>query len=132
MNQTVLVVDDDLDYLNVMEAQLSRAGFRVQTCDNVTSAESWLSDHTPDLVIVDLMMDNHDDGVTLCHAIKRVHPNLPIIMVTAVTSATGIEFDAHGSGTASWIKADALLAKPVRFEQLQRELTRLLKASPAT
>lgn len=132
MNQTVLVVDDDLDYLTVMQAQLQAAGYQVQTFDNVSAAETWLGDHTPDLVIVDLMMDNHDDGVTLCHTIKRSHPDLPIIMVTAVTSATGIEFDAPGGATASWIKADALLAKPVRFEQLQRELTRLLKTSATT
>ena len=43
-------------------------------------------------------------------------------MVSSVTSRSGLEFDAITDGERAWIKADAFLAKPVRFEQLQREI----------
>lgn len=39
-------------------------------------------------------------------------------MVTGVTGETGIEFDAATNEERAWIKADELLAKPVRPEQL--------------
>jgi hypothetical protein len=48
-------------------------------------------------------------------------------LVTAVTSETGLEFDAATEEERSWVKADAMLAKPLRFEQLLAELRQLLK-----
>jgi CheY-like chemotaxis protein len=63
----------------------------------------------------------------LCYRIKKQDPTIPVIMVTSVTSETGLDFDATTKEERSWIKADALLDKPVRFEQLQREMNRLLK-----
>ncbi len=38
-----------------------------------------------------------------------------------------MDFDAATDEERSWIKADAMLAKPIRFEQLKREIDRLLK-----
>ncbi len=58
---------------------------------------------------------------------KKKYPGMPVVLVTAVTSETGLEFDAATDEERSWVKADALLAKPVRFEQLKREIERLAK-----
>ena len=41
---------------------------------------------------------------------------------------TGVDFDLATRDERSWVQADAVLDKPVRFEQLQREIKRLLKA----
>ena len=49
-------------------------------------------------------------------------------MVTGVAHETGIKFEPGKQQEGGWIKADAVLAKPIRFEQLQRELERLLEA----
>jgi len=46
---------------------------------------------------------------------------------TAVASATGIDFRPKSATARAWVKADAILDKPVRFEQLTREISRLLK-----
>jgi CheY-like chemotaxis protein len=81
----------------------------------------------PDLAVVDLMMEDMDGGFVLCHRIKKLDPKIPVIMVTAVSSETGIEFDLASEKGKSWFKADALLTKPARFEQLKREIERLLK-----
>ena len=43
---------------------------------------------------------------------------MPVILVTAVASETGLDFDAATAEERGWIKADAVLDKPVRFEQL--------------
>jgi len=125
--KTVLLVDDDHDYLMQMQMQLEAAKFKVVTAESQKEAEELLADLRPDLAIVDLMMENMDGGFVLCHRIKRLNKAIPVIMVTAVSSETGIEFDAVGPGERSWLKADALLTKPVRFEQLKREIERLLQ-----
>jgi CheY-like chemotaxis protein len=65
----------------------------------------------------------------LCYHIKRKDPGIPVVLLTAVTHQTGLEFDAVTDEERSWVKADAMLAKPVRFEQLEREIERLLKGT---
>lgn len=124
--KTVLVVDDDLDYLTQMQMQLEADDFNVITAESQAEAEELLQDLRPDLAIVDLMMENMDGGFVLCYRIKKKDPSIPVIMVTAVSSETGLEFSNVSEDEKSWLKADALLTKPIRYEQLKREIENLL------
>lgn len=125
--KTILVVDDDVDYLYQQKVELEAAGYRVAEAASGNEAEKLLEKIHPDLVVLDLMMEEEDRGFSLCHAVKRRYPDVPVIMVTGVASETGIAFDATTAEERRWIKADALLDKPIRFEQLLREIRRLLK-----
>ncbi|MBN1154787.1 response regulator [candidate division KSB1 bacterium] len=125
-NKTLLVVDDDIDYLTQMKVNLIDAGFNVVTAEGQKKAEEYLEQNKPDLAILDLMMEEMDGGFALSYHIKKLDPSIPVIIVSAVNSEAGIEFDAVTKEERSWIKADAFLAKPVRFEQLVREINRLL------
>jgi two-component system OmpR family response regulator len=125
-NKTILVVDDDEDFRIQLEMQLKAAGYTVRMADGETAAHAILAEYKPDLAVVDLMMEETDGGFTLCHHIKRDYPGMPVIMVTAVASETRFEFDATTPDERSWVRADAVLNKPVRFEQLQAEIQRLL------
>lgn len=131
MSQLILVVDDDVDYLTQMRMQLEAKGYAVHTEDTAEAAKEWIKSNQPVLAIVDLMIEDFDAGFSLCHCFKDQHPNLPVVMVTGVAAETGIQFDASTRKDKSWIKADAVLNKPVRFEQLQREMNRLIKPGPA-
>ena len=125
--QRVLIVDDDADVLLQYRLQLEGAGFEVIEADSAQKAEHLLRGEAVDLAIVDLMMEEMDAGFTLCYAIKKKDPTIPIIIVTGVARETGMEFDTATHEERSWIKADAMLAKPIRGEQLMREIQRLLK-----
>jgi CheY-like chemotaxis protein len=125
-SRTVLLVDDDSDFLFQQKVQLEAAGFQVLTAAGQKQAEEILAQHRPDLAVVDLMMDNPDTGFTLCYRIRKKDPTIPVIMVTSVNSDTGLEFDMGTDEERSWIRADALLSKPIRFEQLKGEIDRLL------
>ena len=122
----VLLVDDDEDFLFQHRIQLEAAGFEVATAASRREAEEKIQDFRPELAILDLMMEHHDDGFVLLHRLKRTFPGLPVILVTAVTSETGLVFDPSSPEERAWIGAEAVLAKPIRFEQLQREIDRLL------
>ncbi len=127
MSKRILLVDDDVDYLAGMQVQLESLGFEITTAENIAEGMEAISSNPPDLAIVDLMIEEQDDGFCLCYAIKKRDPSIPVIMITAVLSETGFDFDAATDEERRWIKADAFLTKPVRIEQLQREIKRLMK-----
>jgi CheY-like chemotaxis protein len=124
--KTVLIADDDQDILDQQKLVLGNEGYNVVTCSSRKEAEEYIAGAAPDIMIVDLMMETNDAGFVLCYHLKKKYPDVPVIVVTSVAGDTGIEFDAMTSEERSWIKADVLLNKPVRSEQLIREIERLL------
>jgi DNA-binding NtrC family response regulator len=126
MKKKVLVVDDDIDYLMQLRIQLQALGFDVLTAEGTASAMAVFQREKPDMAIVDLMMERSDSGFTLCYHFKKEDETFPIILISCVTRMTGIDFDTATEEERSWIKADAMLGKPIRFEQLQKEINRLL------
>jgi len=121
----ILLVDDDEDFLFQHRIQLENAGFEVRTATSRPEAEGLAEAFAPDLAIIDLMMEQHDDGFVLAHHLKRTIPGLPVILVSAVTAETGISFKPSSATERAWVGVDAMLTKPIRFEQLRREIDRL-------
>ncbi len=124
--KTILIIDDDPDFLFQIEAILLSAGYRVIKAESRPEGEEMLAAEQPDGLIVDLMLEENDDGFVLCHLARKLYPELPIVMVTGVASEEGIAFETVTGGERDWIKADLLLAKPVRSEQILGALERLL------
>lgn len=122
----ILVVDDDPDILEQVETILSGEGYDVVPAATQAEAEDLMLSARPDLAVVDLMMENTDSGFVLCHEIKKVHPDTPVIFLTAVRASTGIDFNEATPQARSWLKAEKILDKPVRPEQLRAEVRRLL------
>jgi len=125
--RTVLIADDDEDYLFQMKMYVESFGFNVITADNQKEAEVIIQNTKPDLAIFDLMMENDDSGFILCYKMKRRHPEVPIILATAVASETGISFGVDTDSDKKWIKADLYLEKGIRKDQLHKEINKLLK-----
>jgi len=123
---TILLVDDDEDFLFQQRLQLENAGFHVVSAQGRAKAEEFLAEHRPDMAIIDVMMEHPDAGFILCHRIRQKDASIPVILVTSVNSETDLDFDLATQEDRSWIRADAMLAKPIRFEQLRREIDRLL------
>jgi CheY-like chemotaxis protein len=122
----ILLVDDDEDFLFQQRVQLQDAGFDVITAQGQGQAETLLAERQPDVAVLDVMMENPDAGFVLCHHIRKKSPSMPIVLVTSVNSETGMDFDIASEEDRDWIKADVLLSKPIRFEQLRGEIDRLL------
>jgi len=122
----ILVVDDDVDVLEQISLVLSGFGYEVITSNSEIEAEDILSRVKPDLAIIDVMMENQDSGFVLSHQIKRLYPKTPVIILTSVTAATGIDFPARSDECRMWINVDAFIDKPVRPEYLETEVRRLV------
>ncbi|RLA87572.1 MAG: sigma-54-dependent Fis family transcriptional regulator [Deltaproteobacteria bacterium] len=79
---TILVVDDEKNYLLVMEALLSGVGYEVLTAESAAEAQKLLRGNDLDLVITDMKMPKVS-GIELLDEIKRLDPDLPVIIMTA-------------------------------------------------
>ncbi|MGM0497473.1 MAG: response regulator [Bacteroidota bacterium] len=124
--KTILVVDDDMDYLFQLKLQLQNMGYEVITAESQKEGEQVIKSTKPDLAIYDLMMESEDSGFILSYKTKQMYPEVPIIIATAVASETGISFGLNTEEEKKWIKADLYLEKGIRSEQLKKEIDKLL------
>lgn len=125
--KSILLVDDDEDYLFQTRLNIEQFGFRVITAESQLEAEKLLENFKPDLAIFDLMMENEDSGFILAFKLKRKYPDVPVILATAVTAETGMSFGVSSEDDRKWIKADLYIEKGIRADQLYKEIIKLLK-----
>jgi two-component system, NtrC family, response regulator GlrR len=78
----VLIVDDDPDLLRLLTFRLEGAGYTVESANSGERALARLSVSVPQLVITDLRMGGMD-GMALFENIRKSHPALPVIILTA-------------------------------------------------
>lgn len=124
---SVLLVDDDIDYLEQLKLQITQYGYEVTTAESRKEAEELLQQFKPNIIITDLMMESQDSGFVLAYQAKRLYPDVPVIIATNVTSESGLKFNLDTTEEKSWIKADLYLEKGIRGDQLHREISKLLK-----
>jgi two-component system, NtrC family, response regulator len=79
---TILVVDDEINYLTVMEALLGEEGYEVLTAPGGHEALKLAGASDLDLVLTDMKMPKMN-GIELLRELKRLYPDLPVIMMTA-------------------------------------------------
>jgi two-component system alkaline phosphatase synthesis response regulator PhoP len=124
---TILVADDDPDYLFQTVFSLEKFGYKTIAVESQAEVESVISRFKPSLAIFDLMMESDDSGFILCYKIKKKYPDVPVILATAVSRETGMSFSLDSGKDKSWIRADRYLEKGIRPEQLDQEVMKLLK-----
>jgi two-component system, OmpR family, response regulator MprA len=111
---TVLIVDDNRDFVEFLKFLLSHDGFNIRWAFNGPDALKSVRDQTVDLVILDVMMPKMD-GLTVCRELKRQRPSLPVILLTA-------KDDIATRTSAMNLGVSDFLAKPVNIEDF---LTRI-------
>jgi CheY-like chemotaxis protein len=126
MPQNVLLVDDDPDFRQRAKQSLQDAGFNVTEAEGEKQAYEVARNKRFDIAVIDLILENSDSGFSLSYHFKKDYPKMPIVMLSSSVSEFGIEFSLESTAERSWIKADALLNKPIRGEQLLQAVRRLL------
>jgi two-component system response regulator PilR (NtrC family) len=81
----ILVVDDEQSMRDFLKILLQKEGYRVETGNNADAALKKLQDSSFDLVISDIRMPGMS-GLEMLGKIKELHPDLPVIMITAFAS----------------------------------------------
>lgn len=120
-----LVVDDELSLRLSMSAALSKAGFEVIEAENGREALALFQSHTPDLVLLDVLMPEMD-GFETCSAIRKMPEGqyTQILMVTGLDDSDSIEY-------AFEVGANDFVAKPLNWVMLGHRGRYMLRAGRA-
>jgi two-component system NtrC family response regulator len=79
---TILIVDDEKNYLVVLEALLSPEGYEIMTSDKAQEALRLIQESDIDLLLTDMKMPGMT-GMELLEEVKKIKPEVPVIMMTA-------------------------------------------------
>lgn len=123
----ILVVDDDPDIVFALALLLRKEGYEVRTAPNRAEGRAALEAFAPDLLLLDVMMEQPDDGIAMAQELRRSGHRLPIVMLTSVGRVTGMRFGRDDD----LVPVDVFLEKPVRPEELLAAVRRLLVAQGA-
>ncbi|MDH3356125.1 MAG: sigma-54 dependent transcriptional regulator [Desulfobacteraceae bacterium] len=121
MDNKIIVIDDDLDFLEILKGHLLKSGFKnIRTEDNpLNVAPLFEKGKDFDIALIDMTMPGID-GLDLLEIIKNISPRTECIMVTAVNEArTAVECLKKG--------AYDYLLKPVSQEDLVFSMKRALE-----
>ena len=126
MEDTILVIDDEKDILDLVEYNLKDTGFKVLVCTEGRKGLQMARDHKPDLIVLDLMLPEMD-GKDVCKQLKKDKDteNIPVLMLTAKTSeldrVVGLE-----------LGADDYVTKPFSPRELVLRVKNILRRMRAT
>lgn len=124
-----MVVDDNPDFRFTMGLFLERSGFEVITAEDGKTGWEKIQQRTPDLVLLDVMMENLFSGFELCRQIRNNHlfKNLPIIGISAMAEEVGVSFNQETD--QEYFSPNMFIDKPVDKELLLKSISDLLKSN---
>jgi len=126
MERRILIVDDELDFSELVQYRLADCGYRFSLVTNSTDALNSAWDNPPDLILLDLLLPDLD-GLSVCEIFTR-HPatlNIPVIMISAV----GTDVTRYSAQVAG---AKEFFSKPVDFEKLKTAIDTIFKTQAST
>lgn len=128
----ILIIDDDTDLVEAMRIALESQGYKVISAMNGKTGLEALLANTPDLVILDVMMDTDTEGFNVTWTIRSEDPNspykpfknIPIIMITAVSTEKKMKFDPKKD--LDFLPVDDFVQKPIRPADLLTKVAKFL------
>lgn len=127
----VLIIDDDDDVIQASRMTLEAAGHRVSAARSAQEGWAFLAGARPDVVILDVMMEEFTSGFTLAQDIGIRYPGLPLVMLTSVRERMSQAWTFSREEDAGWIPVERFLEKPVKPAELIRAIDEALTAPPA-
>jgi len=118
----ILLVDDDPDVTDAGKLVLQKEGHAVRTASNVEAGLAAIIEATPDLLVLDIMMDGPDDGIVLARKLRQDGYTFPIIALSSIGKVTGRDYDKDGE----MLPVDDFVSKPVYPAVLIEKVKKLL------
>jgi len=117
----ILFVDDEKMLVDLGKMMLERIGYQAVAVQSPTEALAVFKENSDsfDLVISDLTMPDIQ-GTQLAHEIKKIRPNIPVILATGFDSRTALAQDDNKD-------IDAVLSKPLSINALSETIKKFLK-----
>ncbi len=125
MTKRILVVDDEIEFSELLQFRLRSLNCEVLAAATGTEALNTARSELPDVILLDLLLPDFD-GLTLCEILRRRSPTreIPIILITAVTSEATQQ-------AAKIAGVSGFLGKPLDFDRLREQLEMVLAGRPS-
>lgn len=120
----IVLVDDDPDIQESVKMVLEGAGYLFRGAMNTESGMAMIREENPDLVILDVMMEQPDDGFFMAQDLRAKGIKLPIIMLTSISSVTGMKYARDNE----MVQVDEFIEKPIAPAQLLGKIQNLLES----
>ncbi len=108
----ILCVDDDPDILSFLRIVLEKEGYEVHTAESAETGISAYKETAPDLMILDLMMEEVDAGTNMVKKLRLMGNEAPIIMLSSTGDNLSMAADTSELGLS------AIFQKPVDRNRL--------------
>jgi DNA-binding response OmpR family regulator len=118
----IIIIDDDSDILEASSLVLRAKGYEVLTAQNPDEGLKLVKENSPDLIILDVIMVEPDDGFFLAQRLRKEGFTIPILMYTSVSKSTGLQF-----GIGELVPVDDFIEKPISPELLIAKVEKFLK-----
>lgn len=118
----ILIVDDDPDIVEAARLWLENAGHEVASASNPRDGMRLAQAGNVDLLILDIMMTEPDDGIAMAQDLHQAGFNRPILMMSSISKVTGL---SYGRDDAV-MPVDDFVEKPVEPQALIRKVDALL------
>lgn len=105
----ILIVDDDPDMVDAARIVLEKEGYAVESASSLDAGLKKFEEATPDLLILDVMLEEPDDGLRFARQVRRGGSKLPILMLTSVNRAMGLQIGKD----EEMVPVDEFVEKPV-------------------
>lgn len=124
--RTVLIVDDDHDFVESNKDLLEAYGYRVLAAHDGASGLEMAKKERPDIMILDVMMATQTEGFEVARKIPQTPElkGLHVLLVTGVTKDLHLPF--HFEPDASWLPVERVLEKPIAPARLLAEIQKAL------
>jgi CheY-like chemotaxis protein len=129
----ILVVDDDLDFIEISKLLLKSKGYQVSAAFNAQEGWKMVEKEKPDLIILDLMMEHLHSGINLSQRIKshRKYASIPILLLTSISRDTGMDFTPRTEEDLRQLNVDDFSTKPIKPQVLLARIEKLLASKSA-
>ena len=125
--KTILLIDDDADFVEATRAVLEGAGYAIAAASSGKEGLARLAKGGVDCVLLDVMMTRETEGFHTAEQIREnpATANLPILMLTGIVEKTGFEFSPETD--ADYLPVDAFIRKPVDPDDLLQAVAEALE-----
>lgn len=125
----ILILDDDADLLNLAKLVLEKHNMEIMGSQSSEDAYKKLAKSKPDLIILDVMLQEEKDGFEICRDLKSrpEYQNIPVLMLTGINEYYPFDFKPE----EAWLPSDGFLDKPFEPEVLVGRVKRLLDIEEA-
>ena len=115
----ILVIEDEKRVADLVRRALEDEGYTVELAFDGIAGKALALRHEYDLLIIDIVVPGID-GITVCKEVRRVKPDIPIILLTALGT---VDDKVEGLDAG----ADDYMVKPIEFRELLARIRSVIK-----